>query len=279
MTDAKPQGRPRPKYPLPQQCAAQLAGYALDQDYALIFSAFGTGGPWPKNTPASSAGLSDTKAILTSVNQPTDKEADIARFTAQFSVVPASWDDFRTVAYAFPGFPGILGQGSRNPFTDKVSCRLHYDYYVLDPANIISTVADGTPSTATSLLDSGGTAVKVVYKLGDIPLVSKSNFVVAKDGTPDYSNRTQSLIVSGGANIDGTDWWQTQPTKTVYQSWISQASSLGWLGIVWPGNNNNINDGSAGAGHAYTQLVAEDSNLEPYAGNIVARVTMYVLAK
>ena len=286
-TDASPVGPTLKSFPLPPDSTVQLASYAIQQQYQMVATSFP---PAPKNTlctDASLGALIDTdsaannkKPILTSYAQLSHIGGQLTEFEAMFNVVPATWNDYRVLPFTFPGFPGIIGQtGSRDIFTDKASCRLQYDYYVLDPGNVISSVANGTPGTATSLLDSSGNAVKVVYKLGDIPTIAKSIFVVALSGTPDYSNRTNSLIVSGGAIIGGIGYYQTQPTKTVYQSWMSQALTTGWQGIAWPGTNNAINDGSTGAGHDYTQLVAEDSTIEIFAGNIVARVTMYVLAK
>ena len=271
-TDCAPFGQPRLVFPLPPESGpVQFAALAFDQDFEQRLDQFP---PAPKNTPsnASAFGLNNAKAILTALSQPLNSGAALGKFAGTFTVVPATWSDERELPFTFPGFPGIIGQtGSRNAFTDVVATRIQHDYYVLDPANIISTVADGTPGTATSLLDSGGTAVKVVYKRADIPIINKSIFCVALSGTPDYTNRTDSLIISGGATVAGVNYYQTQPTKTVYQSWIANAVANGWASTVWPGNNN-----TAGS---YGQLVAKDSETQSYAGNIIERLTLYVLAK
>lgn len=270
-TVAKASGQPRLKFPLPPESAIQFAALAFDQDFEQRLDYYP---PAAKNTPSNNSafGLNNANAILTALSQPQNTGGADGKFSATFNVVPASWDDYKILPYSFPGFPGTIGQNSaRNIFTDKVVTRMHYDYFVLDPANVISTVASGTPGTATSLLDSGGNAVNCVYKLGDIPSIAKSIFCVALGGTPNYSIRTNILAPSGGVVVGETTWYQTQPTNTVYQSWMSNAASNGWGSTVWPGNNN-----TAGS---YGQLVAEDSSIVPFAGNIVARMTMYVLAK
>lgn len=271
-TDCSAAYQRRKHFPLPGESGSvQFAAYAFDQDFEQRLDQYP---PAPKNTPsnASPFNLNIATAILTSISMPQDIGGAIGRFTGTFTIVPATWSDEKELPFTFPGFPGIIGQtGSRDIFTDKVATRIQHDYYVLDPDHIISTVADGTPGTATSLVDSSGAAVKVVYKRADIPIIAKSIFCVALGGTPDYTNRTNSLIVAGGDNIGGVAYYQTQPTKTVYQSWVANASANGWASTVWPGNNN-----TAGT---YGQLVANDSETNPYAGNIIERITMYVLAK
>lgn len=286
QTDAKPQGQQLAFFLLPDYCPIQLDAYGFEQNYSQLISSFGNSGPHPKNTKASNFGLSDANAILARYSTIRDKGAGIGDFSASFIRVPASWDDYtQVIQYPFPGFPGLIGQtGSRDPFTDAVQARIRHDYFVIDPGNVISTVSAGSPGTG-SVNDSGGSAVNCVYELSDISIIAKSIFCVANSGTPDYTNRTQSLTPSGGVTVGTTIWYQTQPTKSVYQSWMSQAGSVpgtsgvGWNGIAWPGDDNAINDGSTGAGHDYTQLVAEASVIKPYFGQVVERITVYVLAK
>jgi hypothetical protein len=59
------------------------------------------------------------------------------------------------------------------------------------------------------------------------------------------------------------------PIISAFQGFIGNAVANGWNSSVWGGSSNTI--GTVG------QLVMEDSTLEPYAGQIVARVSMYVL--
>ena len=265
--DCKPQGQPRLKFPLPPRNPYQLASYALDQDYAQRIDQFP---PCPKNTPASSLGLSDANAILTAFSQPQDAGAALGRFVGTFSRVPQSWSDIRMIPFTFPGFPGIAGGGGRNIFTDTVPARIQNDYFVLDPANIISSCTAGHPATAT-IVDSGNGSVTCVYQLGDIPVNRRTFFVVANGGTPDFTNRTQSITPVGGITVGSTVWFQSLPSLANYKTWIANAVANTWSSTVW--------NGTTDAGSTIGQIIAEDSQITEYAGNIVCRSTIYVLAK
>lgn len=266
-----PKGQWSLKFPLPPQSSIQLAAYAFDQEFQTLVNTFGTGGPFPKNKPSTSFGFSDANAILSIYSPLKDMGAGMVSFMAGFNRVPGSWNDFKALPFTFPGFPGIIGQtGSRNAFTDIVDVRIQYDYYVLDNNNIISSCSAGTPANSATVNDSAGNPVKCVFQLGDIPTVKKSIFCVAFAGTPDFTNRTNSLIIVGGATIGNSQWYETFPSKNIYQSWIANSSSSGWLSTPWDGVTNMV-----GAG----QLITDDSRLEPFSGNIIARLTQYVLVK
>ena len=266
-------GMPRAKYPLPQEAAIQLSAYAYDQAFEMAFASFN---PFPvaKNTPSSTfcADCTDANAILTSYSSPTDQGAGLASFDATFHRVPASWSNFSQIPFTFPGFRGVTGRnGTREIFTDAVSCRVLYEYFVIDADNIISGCSDGVPANSASVLDSANAAVKCVYKLGDIAIKNQSKFFTTNSGTPDFSSRTNSLVKSGGESLAGVLWYQTLPKKETYQTWITNASTNGWASAVW--------DGTSDTGGTYGQLIAEDSRIEPYAGNIVQRITIHILAK
>jgi hypothetical protein len=260
-TDAKPFGMPRYKFPLPQESLIQLSAYAFDQDFEMVLSGFP---PAPKNTPsnATAIGLGDANAILTSYTQPTTSGAGMGKFNATFARVPASWDDFKTLPFTYPGFPGYLGQwGSRDIFTDKVNTRLHYDYFLVDPTNI-----------SAGIKDSGGNAIAIVPAASAIPVIGKGYFyVVATNGTPDPTDRTNSIVPIGGKVVGSTDWFETVPNLAQYMTWITNASTAGWSSTIW--------NGTARTAGTDGQIVADDSWLVPYAGNIWARVTPYILIK
>jgi hypothetical protein len=71
--------------------------------------------------------------------------------------------------------------------------------------------------------------------------------------------------------INNTTWMETVPNYAQYLVWIGNATSNGWASTVW--------NGTARTGGTDGQIVADDSWLEPYAGNIWARITPYVLVK
>ncbi len=267
--DCKPQGQPRPKFLLPAQSGIQFQAYSFDQDFSQQIDRFP---PAPKNTVASNAtfGLNDANAILVAMSQPRDKGSAIGHFTGTFSRVPASWVDFKMMPFTFPGFPGIIGSTGRDIFSDVVPARIVHDYFVLDPANIISSCAPGTPATAT-VLDSGGGAVTTVFQLGDIPTIKRTFFVVAFGGTPDFTNRTNSITPIGGTLVNGVTWYQTLPSLANYKTWISNAATNAWASTIW--------NGTTDTGGTIGQIVAEDSKLQDYSGCIIDRQTIYILAK
>ena len=266
-TNLQPQGQPRRKFMLPPQSGIQFKAYSFDQDYTQRIDQFP---PFPKNTVSTSMGLNDANAILTACSQPKDKGAAIGEFTATFSLVPASWSDFRMLPFTFPGFPGLLGEFGRDIFSDNVLARVQYDYFVLDPDNIISTCSAGYPSPA-SILDSAGNSVTCVYQLGDIPINARTFFVVALSGIPDFTNRTNSITPIGGINVNGVTYYQSLPSLANYKTWIANSKSNAWNSTVW--------NGTTDAGSTTGQLIAEDSSIQDYSGNIVARATIYILAK
>lgn len=278
QTNALPSGAPRRRYVLPDSCQIRLAAYGLDQTYEMVLSSFP---PAQLNCPASDGsvgGLSDTKAILVNYSQPAATGAGMGVFDASFQVVPASWDDFsKTISYTFPGFPGLFGaQYTRNTFTDTVPVRIRYDYYVVDPAGVLGTAptSGGGVVTTSSVKDSGGSAdVKRVYSLADIPIIAKTNFVTVYSGAAQPATRVNSLIKSGGENIGGIAYQETLPTRENYIAWVAKAASDRWASTVWDGTYANQGTSTIG------QFVIDDSRLEPLAGNIIARLTTYILAK
>lgn len=286
-TDAALSGQAKPKYPLPQDCPIQLAAYAFDQDYQLSFTAFGSSSPFVKNAIASSCGLSDANAILTAISQPNDGGGELATFTATFHRVPASWDDFtQTMPFTYPSFPGTItaavSAGAYSPrtgFTEKVPVRIRRDYFVLDPNGVLNggvPISIGTAPASGTVNDSGGSPVQIVGSLADIPRITKSKFLSCDaTGTPIANLVTNYISPVGGVGNDVGFYPQTLPAWERYTAWATRAQSIGankgWLSAAWNGTSD-----TAGT---YGQLIAEDSNPEPYAGNIVCRTSIYVLAK
>ena len=282
MADLKPAGMPRHFFPLPTNCSIQQDAYSFTQTFVTMIDAwtaqFGSTGSMAMNTPSNATGtglgaplvfnLNDGNAILTGWSQPRSLGGGLIEFDATFSRIPASWDDFKSLPYTFPGFPGIIGQtGARNIFTDTVSVRVHHDYFVVDPLAL-----------ANGVVDSSGVGISQVASMGIIAAIKKSFFCVAFGGTPDFTNRTNSLVVSGGATIGGQTYYQTLPAKAHYQDWIAAAAADSWAGTaVWDG----VTDGDTNSGSIVPigQLAVEDSHLSVYAGRIIDRVTMYVLCK
>ena len=281
---ARAAGAPRVKFLLPPQCPIQLTNsatdaYSFDQEFEVQLDSFPVAS---KNTPsnAQSGGnfifaLPDAHAILTGFTQPTPTGARMGRFTGSFSRVPATWYDTQEASYTYPGFPGNIGQtGSRNARSLVVMHRLKYEYFVVDPANVLgSGVTSGhAPMAAAALKDSSGAAVLCVYRREDILGIAKSEFYVAFNNVPDFTNTTMSIVPTAGKTVGGTTYYPTMPDLATYQSWIAKAAAVGWASAVW--NGSDITQGAA-----VGQLVALDSKTEEYAGNILARITQYVLVR
>jgi hypothetical protein len=271
-------------FPLPADCPIQFAAYGFEQAFEMSALTFP---PAAKNTPSNAtsggnpvfSGLADANAILTTLSNPSFAGGYNVKFSARFNIVPASWDDFKMMTYTYPGIPGPIGGASRNVGIPNGNflVRIHYDYFVVDPANIISAVVAGTPGNATSVTDSGGTLVKCVYQKADIPSVRKSQFFPLISGAYNYNLPTLSIIPAGGATVGSLTYYETLPTLAQYEAWIAKATSAGWAATAWNGQSGT---GSGDAGDATVgQMVAEDSSLATYAGNIVARATIYILAR
>ena len=273
---AIPGNFPVPSYPLPDSCPIRMDAPQFDVSYQQAMQYFP---PAPFNTPSSDAALSlgNANAILTQLtNQEFIAGGDI-RFNATFNIVPASYDDFtKSIAFSFPGSPGLIGGGGRNTFTETVPLRQLREFFVLDPDNILSSAAPGGgPVNALSLLDSSGAPVKCVATLGDIPFIPKTQIVQAPSGVPEVHLFSQVVVQAGGVVIGNTGWYETLPTREAYYNLAVNAAAEQWNSVVWGGTNTI----PTGISNPQAQLVALDSQIEPYAGNIVCRVTGYILAK
>ena len=286
QTDAKPFGFSRQKYILPDNCpnAVREAATCFDQGFEQLLTSYPAAA---RNTPSNNSafGLSNANAILTQLSQPAPTLAGMGQFIGTFAVVPATWDEFKMMPYIYPGFPGVIGSGSRdvgNP-SGAFQVRVRHEYFVVDEGNILGgtpTSGGGTANAAT-LTDSGGTAVKTVYSFSDIPVIKKAIWQTVVSGTAHPELPTMSIVPAAGVTLGTLTYYPTLPTQEVYKSWILNARSAGsftganpWTSGAWDGSTSET-----AASTTTTQFVAEDCTFLPYAGNIVCRLTPYILAK
>lgn len=270
------QEQPRKKFVLPEYSPQYENAYQFDQEFSIRQTLF-TFPPAALNTKSNNAafGLTDANAILTSVSQARPGGSGFVSYSATFTRLPASWDDFKSMPFTFPGFPGTLGQNNtRNEFSQKIQIRLRYDYFLVDPTGL-----------ASGVLDSSGAAITVVASMGSIPTINKKYFLVANaEGIPVGATgiRTNSIVPVNGKNINGTIWFQTLPQLATYLQWILNAAPYltttppAWTQTtppVWNGISDN------GAAATEGQIVMDDSILQPFAGNIIARATPYILIR
>lgn len=236
--------------------------------------------------------LADSNAILTNYSQPQDIGSGLGKFTATFTRVPASWDDFATQEWTPPGWigpaSGAVGAAytARDIIPYEVTVRLHYDYFIVDPNSIIpggTLDSGGTAIVAAAGSDSllnGNTSAKIVTTAAAIPRISKTYFCntlinTGPPPTPIFSSHVNSLTPSGGI----LGYAETFPTIANYQVWVANvlailaASGNPWNSpnLVW--NGADLTQAQANV----TQIILKDSVLKPYGGNIWSRMTTYAL--
>lgn len=272
-SDVAAAGLPRPKYLLSPSAPNLLAAYAWDQNFSMASASYTTSSPIAKNTRANgfSTDLTDTNAILTGYTTPQDMGGGLLGFTASFARVPASWDEFVTQVVTFPGIRDSNYQGGvRDPKQLNVLTRQRRDYYVIDPTGVLSGI---------TILDSDGTAAKVVASKGAIPTLYRQPWKFLVSGSALATSEVTGLVKAGGI----TGWLETLPNTGTYQQWIANAASFNAALIaggttawdathppLWDGTTNDTTVG---------QYRFSDSRLEEYVGNIIALVSEYVLAQ
>lgn len=290
MTDSKPSMMLAKKFPLPAQSTQYQSAYAYDQDFEMWLPNFPN---VPQNTRANSAALQlpypDPNAVLTTLSQSQNKGAGIGMFKASFNIVPASWDDFDTQEWSPPGwigsFLGAADYTARNIVPQTSTIRLHYDYFLVDPAGVVGAgiIKDSAgntinaPTGADSLLN-GNTSARIVSSIGAIPIIPRTffcNTTFNNVSVPAYESHVDSLTPTGGFN--GV-YIQTFPTVEQYIVWCNNVSAIyaaqgnPWSSLlVWNGKDMTQAQASVG------QIVLKESFLKPYAGNIIARITTYAL--
>jgi hypothetical protein len=271
-------GPPRRRFPLPQTSPIQFAAYAFDQELEMLLANYP---PAPKNTPSNAtsggnpvfAGLSDSNAILTKLSQPSATSGGKGKFTASFVSVPASWDDFQMMQVTFPAWKGyingniLLAAQTRQQVNSNVMVRIHHDYFVIDPAGIL---------TGADVLDSGGGAIKIVTSKGAIPDVLRQKFLSIESGVVFLYPDPKDLVPSTGLiDSQGNYSIPTIPSVSSYQGWCAVAAALSG---TWDATHPPAWDGATDAG-TYGQWCWRDSTLPDYEGNIVDRQSFYVLAR
>lgn len=262
----------RPRWPLPKNCPIQQAAYAFDQEFERVIAGLLT--PPPKNTPSNAAtfpGIVDGNAILTSISQPSPTGGGLGKFSISFARVPASWDDFVTQSVTFPGIRDTTYIGGvRDPLAKTVTIRVRHDYFVVDPAAIL---------TGAGVLDSGGTGIITVSNKGAIPSIYRQPWGFVVSGSVLTTSEVTGLVKSGGI----TGWLETMPNTGTYQDWVAVVAAFNaalvaggtqaWDATHPPAWNGTANTTTVG------QYCFEDSRLVEYEGNIVDRQSFFVLAQ
>jgi hypothetical protein len=267
-------GKPRPRWPLAGKGnVAPFLPYAFDQDFQCDVSSVMP--PPGLNTPSSLGttfvGLSDANAILTKISPPSGAGAGQVKFTGSFARVPATWDDFQTQTVQFPGlddFPWVMYSVTRArlPMTRNVEVRLRHEYFVIDP-----------DARATGVLDSGGAPVTIVASKGAIPIIPKQEFVGAVWTAGVYQPLVNIIApylrpIGGFYQPYNSFHIPTIPSLDHYLTAVATAAGItNWTQTTPPIFNGTDADVTFG------QYVWEASKLSIYEGNIIERVTPYVM--
>ena len=255
-------GPPRRKFLLPSSSPIQFAAYSFDQEFEMLLSSFP---PAQKNVASSSgpfAGLLDANAILTSLSQPTPTGGGKGKFTASFSIVPASWDDYQTQIVNFPGWSNVIGTNFRDPKPTEVNVRLHYDYFVVGNVD-------------AGILDSSGAVIKTAAAKGAIPILRRTPWLATYNGAVLLNDEAKALTPAAG--VQG--YLPTLPTIEQYQAWCAIAATFYASGTAWDETHPPKWDGASSTDVLSGQFRLANSRLVDYAGNIVARVTTYALVE
>lgn len=227
--------------------------YILEQDY-VIRVGFYT--PLALGTPSPDFGT--YLLVKESPLQPVGV-GDIVKWTRTYAQVPATRYDFTSIAYTFPGWmnyrsslliPDTSYVPGRAQFTKTVTCRIQYDYFQIGVAPY--TTADLIPvNYRTKYYQRAGFLTSLspptivwnqLYTLGSLEDYNYGlEFTLLYDIATDTIN-TPAYVVPNiviPMNIN----------RTLYNTWIA----------------------------AGTPVVAEDSNLSRWMGNIYVRATKTVL--
>ncbi len=256
--------------------------------------------PTPLNSAHPSGGYvpdySDFRLVAEGPRQ--DVGGGMVKWTRTYARVPASHDEWDTYGYSYIGYFGLwfipsqignftaptsnVNSTGRPRSTQLVTSRIHHDYF---------------------LTGSGGSYATPSL----IPIIKRQHYYGGATPGPATGLETDLLVDSVG-NLIGT-----LPTKTTYLTWVANAKTYGFAGGVvsgWIGDWSNLAAYAVGDSILYSgvpyiciltvtppgsgpiydtdhwavienpsQLIAEDSRLVRWFGNIYQRSTRFVLAQ
>jgi hypothetical protein len=230
--------------------AASTKEYLFTQEWMCSRKAFAI---TPLNTPHPSAGqFPDYSAYrLVDEGPRTDMGGGMVKWVRTYAIVPDSHDEFESYSYQFIGFQTFLGISivGRNRFARIVTSRVAHDYFLVG--------AGGYPTA------------------GDIPRVAATRYVAKTVGNaapePESTSDVEYLSNIGYPNVP----YGTTPSRTQYEQWLAAAAADGWSAapVGYQIDEEDLYDGTGG------QIIAEDSRLTRWKGNIYLRQTRYILAQ
>lgn len=283
LTTAQPCGLPIFSSPIP----GTTAEYVFTQDFIQFRAnvsalAIGTAHPSSGKTPDYSS------YVLVNEGTKQDIGNGLVRWERTYAAVPASHDEWESYAYNFIGTSPVgalsANYAGRFRFTQLVTSRVQHDYFYINPS--IGTETADIKTSAGNIPTIPAFAYVQQY-------VSSGTTYGGIEYKADYVNDTYLASSNVGTLL------VTLPSASQYAAMIQDAAKNGWnAGVSW----QKLTDAApplidiTGAqtypttqtgftkktfptitSH-YGQIVAEDSRLSRWMGNIYLRQTRLVLA-
>ena len=243
---ADPVSLPEFSSPIPARTDPDI----LTQEFTQALEKFQ---PCPLNTPHSSANKVPDYSEYFLVNEGQLKSVGggMVKWTRTYARVPDPYDEFESYAYPFIGFQGLTLSGSQwdTLITGRqrqqwvVTSRVRHEFFKVGPG--------GSYPTA-----------------GQIPIVFAQQYVVG-----DFAGFVGGMpvdYITDAGGIGATNWGASVPSRTQYGAWMAAAKSRGWASDVAV-----IYNGTGIGG----QIVAEDSRLTRWRGNVWLRQVRFLLAQ
>ena len=241
MTDAAKCGTLRKFFPIPRLSATC---YAFKQDYEQDRASFAA-------TALNTVSPDDATAFLQIESELSDGGGEVMTFTRSYYQIPPSWDDAQTYSYTPIGYSGYMPDPTtgilngavagrlRNP--RKFTARVHRDYFMVGAGQTYASAAA-------------------------IPILRGQVYYIANNPTSYYDY------------LSDTPAWPfaTVPTRANYEAW--KAITAPTAGQIAAAIANGIACTGAIANALGGEIIPEDSALENLAGNLWARVTLYIPA-
>ena len=262
--------------------------YILEQDFWVHENHFAA---LPLNTPHESPNGDPARSYANYYlvkESPTTKVGNgILSWTRTYAQIPNSRIDPSTIVYKFPGFAGVIYPVTGNttlapgrlPGNYTVPCFIQNDYFItlnnfpsqqaktgviLPPSGGSGSTqfSDSLPQPITSAAQANGSGVTLLNDISGITSVAKQRYYIPPGSwsggvfTPLYTDPAQAALQ--GMQVDSI--WDSSgpyagspacvPTLTLYRTWVDQK----------------------------LLIVAEDSTVARWMGNIYVRQTKYVTA-
>lgn len=249
----KPHGPPRFSSPFD----GDNANYILEEDYVVSLASF------------TNIALNTVHPVYAGYYLVKESElspvmvSDVVKWTRTYVSIPATRNDYSTIAYKFPGFAGNMGVMNlsqqfaalgfvkyvpgRLPFTQTVSCIIVNEYFMVGTGGAYPNAESIPVNIAQRYYISPGTVTVSGSTFTFVPLFPPVG------GITDSNNGVLTDYLANAAS--GNPYFITPipstPSRDAYQAFIN----------------------------AGTLLVAEDSSVSRFMGNIFCRVTKKVVAR